>query len=221
MVAIDTFCSADITVGIVHCHAPRLALCVCSLALAALRVLDADVKAIYLHVTFLVVASLLLSFGRILLGHCLSLGDYLVRTLYRSIGKFHIVLDAILLKHIVIQILNWHIGFYRCLLSLIDDVLCILCNIFVLALGKFTILLLHFTKFVINFFPLVKYGKELVNVFLGHIVKQAHITIYVRKILTHYLLLHLQRQSRCLVVHIVGIVDRCTERYIRIVLRLF
>ena len=60
VVSVDSFCSPNITIGIVHFCFPRLAVGISASTYAALGILDSDIISVNLDMSFLIVAGLFL-----------------------------------------------------------------------------------------------------------------------------------------------------------------
>ena len=63
VVAVNTHCTTNVAIGVVHLAFPLLAVSISALTHAALRLLNGDVKRANLHMSLLIIASLLLCFG--------------------------------------------------------------------------------------------------------------------------------------------------------------
>ena len=73
MITINTFRTSNVSVGVMHLGFPFLAICVLTTTNTTLRLFNSDIEAIYLDMTFLVVASFFLCFSRIGINLCFLL----------------------------------------------------------------------------------------------------------------------------------------------------
>ena len=81
MVSVHAFCAADISISVIHRLLPLLAVSICTTTHAALRLLDCYIVTVNAHVSLLVVACFLLSFGRIYISFFLRFRNFLVNCL--------------------------------------------------------------------------------------------------------------------------------------------
>ena len=190
VITIHTFCTTEVAVCVVHLAFPFLTVGILASTHAAFRVLNGNVECTHLHMTLLIIACLLLSVGRVLVGLCFCCGNSIRERCFsrRSrnfVGITFFVLNVMCVQQLIVVVLHCGKSGISSIFGSLNVFLRLLCNGFVLVIEKCIVSVMGCAQAVVHYLPRIVEVDKFLHLLVGHNIKKTHIACCIFEELAH------------------------------------
>ena len=202
VITIHALCTTEVAVGVVHLAFPFLTVGILASTHAAFRVLNGNVECTNLHMTLLIVACLLLSVGRVLVGLGFCCGNSIRERSFRrrsfSFGYItFFILDVMGVQQLIVVVLHWGKSGISSIFGCLNVLLRLLCNGFVLVIEECIVSVMGYAQAVVHHLPRIVEVDKFLYLLVCHNIKKTHVACCVFEELAHERHLLIVRHCRC------------------------